>query len=235
MKPEERKAHRTAISLQVEYRTTGSFLMSYSLNLSKGGIFIETPDLPSRGTKVAVRFSVPNCDERIEAAAHVMWIRKPSNREGLPPGVGLQFDNLEKNIGAVIDSLAQRFSGMRLIACGGSISSVDRLSRYLKSVLNCEVNICAEPAELPAKISQQTDLVVIDLDSTGEAGADVLRDLSGDLRKIPIVALTTRQLGEQRIDALNLNAVLKNPPPIEQLKETVLQTLSRPTNQSRVH
>ena len=38
----DRRQPRLPISLEVAYRTAGAFLVSYSINLSKGGIFLET-------------------------------------------------------------------------------------------------------------------------------------------------------------------------------------------------
>ena len=40
---DDRRQPRLPIQLKVAYRTTGAFLVAYSVNLSKGGIFLETP------------------------------------------------------------------------------------------------------------------------------------------------------------------------------------------------
>ena len=46
-------------AVQVEFRTASSFLVAYSVNLSRGGLFIETEvDIPT-GSMMTIDFAVP--------------------------------------------------------------------------------------------------------------------------------------------------------------------------------
>ena len=47
-------------TVQVEFRTASSFLVAYSVNLSRGGLFLETEaDVPT-GAAMTLDFTVPN-------------------------------------------------------------------------------------------------------------------------------------------------------------------------------
>ena len=55
----EREYERIPYSVQVEFRTASSFLVAYSVNLSRGGIFLETDvDLPT-GVLLGLDLVVP--------------------------------------------------------------------------------------------------------------------------------------------------------------------------------
>ena len=55
----DRRQPRVPLKLEVEYRTTGAFLVSYSVNLSTGGIFIETNQPQPIGEQMMLKLVVP--------------------------------------------------------------------------------------------------------------------------------------------------------------------------------
>ena len=86
----DRRQPRLPISLEVAYRTAGAFLVSYSINLSKGGIFLETATPLSIGEQLTLKFDVPGVGP-LEVVGTVAWVRSGSH-DGLPDGMGIQFD-----------------------------------------------------------------------------------------------------------------------------------------------
>jgi uncharacterized protein (TIGR02266 family) len=63
---------RMPYSLQVEFRTPSSFLVAYSVNLSRGGLFIETDvDIPS-GAYITVDFGIPTAGQ-VSLNGTVSW------------------------------------------------------------------------------------------------------------------------------------------------------------------
>jgi PilZ domain len=55
----ERAHERMPYTVQAEFRTPSSFLVAYSVNLSRGGLFVETEvDIPT-GALVTVDFEIP--------------------------------------------------------------------------------------------------------------------------------------------------------------------------------
>src|SRR6185369_8869239 len=71
-------------------------LTDYSINLSTGGVFIESSVILPEGTELTVKFNLPNSDIIITAKARVAWVNDPLvlKKASLPPGMGLQFLNL---------------------------------------------------------------------------------------------------------------------------------------------
>src|SRR6476469_8432205 len=110
MNPPDRRQPRVPIKLEVSYRTAGAFLVSYSVNLSKGGIFIETADPVAIGERVALKIEVPG-GGAMDIEGVVTWTRTQAE-DGMPPGMGLRFDRLEERYGEVIDSLVRDFAGL---------------------------------------------------------------------------------------------------------------------------
>src|SRR5579864_3480994 len=97
----DRRLPRLPISLEVAYRTAGAFLVSYSVNLSKGGIFLETSQPLEPGESVSLKFEVPG-EGPLEVEGVVAWVRT-DDPTGLPNGMGIQFAELDARYGSVID------------------------------------------------------------------------------------------------------------------------------------
>ena len=181
-RPETRRFDRAPLSLEVHYRTQGSFLVSYSVNLSKGGLFLETQDLLPVGTELTVRFAIPGAEQPVETMGKVMWVRRATSDDGLPPGLGLQFDRLEESIGKIIDRLVQDFTGVQLMALADDQAALHRLTRYLQSILTCKV-VQAAAAEVAT-----LERVMDELNAgrgAREAGED--EDTIGYLRRLGLL------------------------------------------------
>ncbi|RMF48079.1 MAG: TIGR02266 family protein [Deltaproteobacteria bacterium] len=93
---EDRVAPRVDARIEVRYANGGNELTDYSLNMSTGGLFLETDRLLPVETELQVSFNLPDRDEPVRTRARVAWANEPDNRikPGLPPGMGLQFLDL---------------------------------------------------------------------------------------------------------------------------------------------
>jgi len=71
-------------------------LTDYSVNMSTGGVFIESRMILPEGAEMTVKFNLPNTDRIIVARATVAWVNSPAalKKPSLPPGMGLQFLDL---------------------------------------------------------------------------------------------------------------------------------------------
>jgi uncharacterized protein (TIGR02266 family) len=71
-------------------------LTDYSINMSTGGVFIESSMILPEDTELTVKFNLPNSDTIISVSARVAWVNDPLElkKASLPPGMGLQFINL---------------------------------------------------------------------------------------------------------------------------------------------
>lgn len=71
-------------------------LTDYSINMSTGGVFIESSMILPEDTELTVKFNLPNSDTIITVNARVAWTNDPAalKKPSLPPGMGLQFLDL---------------------------------------------------------------------------------------------------------------------------------------------
>src|SRR6185312_3272044 len=102
----QRKDSRLPAQLEVAYRTQGAFLVSYSVNLSKGGIFLESKTPLPIGTDVQLRLEVPDAGGAFDLVGQVAWVRQASP-DGLPDGMGIQLRDLDERYGETIDRMVE--------------------------------------------------------------------------------------------------------------------------------
>jgi uncharacterized protein (TIGR02266 family) len=69
---------------------------NYSVNVSSGGLFIETVKILPVDTLLLVKFKLPNMETVIVSKSRVAWINEPDSpkKPTLPPGMGIQFLDL---------------------------------------------------------------------------------------------------------------------------------------------
>jgi uncharacterized protein (TIGR02266 family) len=91
-----RTSPRPQISCQVEVRRDGDVeparIISYTQDISSGGMFIVTPNVLPTGESVEVVLSTPSTWEPLTLRASVAWRRAATEIE--PAGIGLQFVEL---------------------------------------------------------------------------------------------------------------------------------------------
>lgn len=94
---ERRAAPRVPARLRINYGIEGRDLLTdYSVNLSSGGVFIETTDLLPPETPLFLEFSLPESGGTIRCKGRVAWINHHRKILSplLPPGMGVQFLDL---------------------------------------------------------------------------------------------------------------------------------------------
>ena len=121
-------------TVQVEFRTASSFLVAYSINLSRGGLFLETDaDVPT-GAAMTIDFSVPNVGTT-SLNGIVMWRRAIDEASG-PPGIGVEFQDVAPQLGALIDRLVTDFRGVHVLLLSGDRQDRTTLARNIKSIFS---------------------------------------------------------------------------------------------------
>lgn len=89
-----RKAPRYIARLRVKCGSDqGDLLTDYSVNLSTGGLFLETDHLLHVGYPLSMEFILPNNDTTIQCSGKVAWVNDPEliKKPNLPVGMGIQF------------------------------------------------------------------------------------------------------------------------------------------------
>jgi uncharacterized protein (TIGR02266 family) len=214
------------MALEVEYRTSTAFLVAYSLNLSKGGIFLETDTPLPVGTSIKLRFQVHGGQNPIETEGAVIWVRDTTNEDG-PSGMGIAFVQLESRHGAFIDSIVSRFEGIVMVVAGTVGSTRSVVARYLRGMMSCHVHEVG-PTEING-LRGRVDLAVVDFAGSLDAAAalmDGVRRLNADVPILSLVPASDPAI-KARATASGASDYLPSPPPYNELYRCVLRAFSR--------
>lgn len=223
----EREHGRMPYSVQVQFRTPSSFLVAYSVNLSRGGLFLETDaDIPT-GAYVTVDFSIPNAGQ-ISLNGTVSWRRGVESPDG-PPGLGVEFLDVAPQLGALIDRLVSSFHGVQILVLSGDRQDRTSLARSIKSIIStAEVMQAADSNVATTLMSSEIDLAVIDIDFDFEGGLATVRAAKQQNPPVPTVALTANPKLHEYARAAGADEIISNPPPFAELQVVLVRALSKP-------
>jgi uncharacterized protein (TIGR02266 family) len=90
-----RQSLRVRVFVTVDIESEHNFWTGLTLDLSEGGVFVATHHQVPRGSVVLLNLTLPECDEPIITAAWVRWTRDYCPIDEIPPGLGLQFMDLD--------------------------------------------------------------------------------------------------------------------------------------------
>jgi len=223
----DREYDRMPYSVQVEFRTASSFLVAYSVNLSRGGIFIETDfDLPT-GVLVALDLQVPGAG-LLHLVGVIAWRRGMESPDG-PPGLGIEFQDVAPQLGSTIDQLVSSFHGVQILILSGDRQDRTTLARSIKSIISTAEILQAADAEVAATLlTSEIDLAVVDLDFDPEGALQTLRAAKLLAPKVPTVGLTASAKLRELARAAGADELATNPPPFGELQVVLVRALSKP-------
>lgn len=221
-----REHQRIPYSVQVQFRTASSFLVAYSVNLSRGGIFLEAEHVFDVGTEVSLQFAVPGAGPLI-ARGRVTWTRAAGDPAG-PPGMGVEFDDVADSIGPVIDRLVAEFSGVNILLLSADERDRRRLSRTIRSIISTAEVVGAGDAQIAeALLDSEIDLVIADLDKNSEEALATLAVARS--QRIPTVALSSSGQLRDRAADIGADEIASNPPPSSEFQRILVRALGRPS------
>ncbi len=228
---EDRRQPRLPISLKVAYRTAGAFLVSYSVNLSKGGIFLETAQPLAVGETVSLGFEVPGAGD-LQVEGVVAWVRQGST-DGMPDGMGIQFQTLDERYGERIDLMVRNFLGLTVLVVAASPDRLALLARYVRSIITCEIVEATNPQVAEVALEGGPDLVIVDLDVRPDLGmrtiAAARKQAQAQAHPIPVILLAGDANARAQAKAAGADEALATPPSYHDLQAAVIRTLSRPS------
>ncbi|HEU0032896.1 MAG TPA: PilZ domain-containing protein [Kofleriaceae bacterium] len=230
---EQREQERMPFTVQATFRTASSFLVAYSVNLSRGGLFVETDaDIPT-GALVTVDLDIPNAG-RVSLNGVVAWRRAqetPDAPSDGPPGLGIEFQDITPQLGNVIDKLVSSFHGVHILVLSGDRQDRTTLARSIKSIIStAEVMQAADATVALTLMSGEIDLAVIDVDFDVEGGLAALRAAKSQHPPVPSVALTMNNKLREHARAAGADEIATNPPPFNELQVVLVRALSKPTS-----
>jgi uncharacterized protein (TIGR02266 family) len=223
----EREHQRVPFAVAVQFRSASSFLIAYSVNLSRGGLFLETMhDLPI-GTPLDLSFEIPGAGS-VGLGGTVAWRRGPESPEG-PSGLGVEFYDISAQLSSVIDQLVGGYQGMQLLIVARDNKDRTSLSRMLKSIVSsAEILLAADAAVAETLLTDDVDLAIIDLDSDPEGGLAAIRLARSLATPVPAIALASTKRLRDHARAAGADELTGNPPAFEELQLAVVRGLSRP-------
>ena len=216
------------VALELAYRSRGAFLVAYATNFGKGSLFVETAEPADVGTPTTLQISAPGVPA-IALEGVVTWTRPSATGPGQPAGMGLAIAPPPELLGEAVDEIAFGFGGMKVLLGAGEAAPRAILSRYLRSILRCEI---VEPEGHGDGTGglEGLDLAVIDLDSSGPHGLELHARLraGSETRTVPSLALA--HIERDRMQALRagFDEAQPNPPVFAELQAAVLRCLARP-------
>jgi uncharacterized protein (TIGR02266 family) len=214
--------------LQVQFRSPTALLVAFSVNLSRGGMFIQCPDeMPPEGAVLDLEISLP--DRRIVSLTGVVaWHREQADPTG-PRGVGVQFDALDDELGTIVDGLVLSYAGIRILVLCGDPRDRQSLLRRLKSIVGtASVAFADDESSLLEMLSPAIDLVVIDADEDEPGALTAIERIQRE-HDVPTIALAQSEQRQELLTHRGACEVLGNPPSSSALRQAVLKLLSSPS------
>lgn len=96
----ERKSERKKVSIPLSITPVHIFTESQIVNISKGGVFINTPRPLPTDTDIEIEFVLPRVSKKVRAKGKVKWaiekVDRPDGRPGIVPGMGIKFIKISK-------------------------------------------------------------------------------------------------------------------------------------------
>jgi len=224
----EREHDRIPYSVQVEFRTASSFLVAYSVNLSRGGLFLETDaDVPA-GSQIDLSFAVPGAGP-IALSGIVAWRRGRDNADGGPAGLGIEFHDIGALLGSTIDRLVAGYDGISILVFSHDRQDRSSLARLIRSIMSTADVVSAGDARVAETLlTDDIDLAVIDVDAEPDGALAALRAAKHVSPPVPTVALASSKKLRERARASGADEVASNPPPFGELQVMMVRALGRP-------
>jgi uncharacterized protein (TIGR02266 family) len=224
-----RAFQRIPYAVQVEFRTASSFLVAYSLNLSRGGMFLETEHQAEVGSLITLQFTVPDAGP-MRLVGRVSWRRTGKEHEG-PPGLGVEFVDMGDEIGEVIDGLVTGYKGLTILLLVNRKQDRDALARFIRAVMTtAEIAAAATLQQAEELLARAVDIAVVDIDSNSNEALYFIRRAKVSAPPVPVLAITGTPKGHaQAISAGADEIIATNPPSFDELRMRLVQTLGRPS------
>lgn len=218
------------LTLHVEFRTASSFLVAYSINVSRGGLFLETDVELAPGTPLTIDFAIPNTGT---SSIHgvVAWRRGVEEPASGPPGIGVEFDDITPQLGAMIDHLVPNFEGLRVLVVSNNRQDRSSLARHVKSIFStAEITQAADPGVASSVLTNRVEVAIIEMDQDLEGGLSVIRAAKALHPAVPTIAIASNTSHREQAVAAGTDELIQNPPAFADLQVTLMRALSKPVS-----
>lgn len=214
--------------MRVQFRNASSFLVAYTVNLSRGGVFLETEELLVVGSEIALQLEVPQAGP-VTLNGRITWRREQPDIDG-PKGIGIEFDHMIDPLGELIDHLVAQFGGITvLLVCKNSRDRVT-ISRQLRSIIaTAEVVGASDSKMAESLLDDEIDLILLDGDTDSAAMLQVLQAAHSLFNPVPTIVMSADEEVRSKARVSGASEVIANPPPFGELHAAVMRALGRPS------
>jgi len=215
-------------AVQVEFRTASSFLVAYSVNLSRGGLFLETEvDIPT-GAAMTLDFSVPGAGMS-SLNGMVAWRRSAAEAAEGPVGIGIEFQDVAPQLGSLIDKLVSTFRGVQMLLLSGDRQDRTTLARNVKSIIStAEITQAADSNVASSVLTHEIDAAIVDVDFDLDGALAIIRKAKAQNPPVPTIALSSNATNREQVIAAGADELLPNPPPFAELQVVLVRALGKP-------
>ena len=98
---------RASVQMEVSYKESGSFIKSYIINVSGGGLFIKTATPLPLDSRVTLSLTLPEDPEIMKLEGVVVWTNPRGGKNSFPKGMGIKFIDMKKEHSEKIDKLVK--------------------------------------------------------------------------------------------------------------------------------
>ena len=102
---ERRVSPRAPVTVRIDYSTVDAMFSEFTRNINEGGLFIESETLLPLDEQVQLQLQLPGVDDPFKVSGRVAWVRE-AGIDG-PPGMGVEFENLDADARLRIDEIIQ--------------------------------------------------------------------------------------------------------------------------------
>ena len=103
----KRKSERLEHELLVAYRTVDGFITDWAVNISKGGLFINSRSPLPQGTTVRLIVSLPGAAFPFDLTGRVTRVCEFANASNEVPGMGIEFVDIDEDKRARIEKFVE--------------------------------------------------------------------------------------------------------------------------------
>lgn len=103
-----RKSERLQHELLVAYRTVDGFITDWAVNISRGGMFINTRNPLSVGSIVRLIVSLPDAAFPFDLTGRVIRVHPHDPNSDMDPGMGIEFVDVDEEKRARLERFVER-------------------------------------------------------------------------------------------------------------------------------
>jgi len=104
----KRQNDRLQHELLVAYRTVDGFITDWAVNISRGGIFINTRNPLALGSTVRLIISLPDAAFPFDLTGKVIRVSEFDNAQNQVPGMGIEFVDVDEEKQVRIERFVER-------------------------------------------------------------------------------------------------------------------------------